>query len=219
MPFAPNGYDANLVMLVDVEPGRRLDALTWAQGAAPNTACWYVAHPEGTPSKAEANGAGLTVKATLALCQATAQTYFYDSTTMRLYVHITGGVTPATATPYVMSYHWRYLGTDVETYGGHLYLPVLPVDSIPSVGATTGRFHEPGTSFSFGAVKILNGDGRFDTLFDAFIWEAKRIKVRIGEKGKGDANYAVIWDGWTGDIEWDDDVVSIATEDLRTLII
>ncbi|MDD5533487.1 MAG: hypothetical protein PHC52_11895 [Syntrophales bacterium] len=219
MPFAPNGYNANLVMLVDIEPGRRLDALTWTQAATPNTACWYVSHPEGVPSKVEADGAALTVKASLALCQGTAQTYFYDSATERLYVHITGDGTPATAAPYLASYHWRRFGTDTETYDGHQYLPVLPEDSVPNVSAATGRFHEGGTSLSFGAVKILNGDGRFDTLFDAYIWEAKRIRVRIGEKGKGDANYTVIWDGWTGDVEWDDNEVSIATEDLRTLVI
>lgn len=152
-------------------------------------------------------------------CQAAAQSYFYDSATGRLYVHITGGGTPATAAPYLASYHWRRLGTDAETYDGHLYLPVLPEDSIPNVSAATGRFHEGGTSLSFGAVKVLNGDGRFDALFDTYIWEAKRIKVRIGEKGKGDANYTVIFDGWTGDISWNDDFVEIGTEDLRTLVL
>jgi len=155
----------------------------------------------------------------LAGCQGTAQSYFYDSAAGRLYVHIAGGGSPTIANPYLLSFHVRRLATDVEEYDGHLYLPILPADSIPSVSSSTGRFHENGTSLSFGTIKILNGDGRFDTLFDAFIWEAKRVTVRLGEKGKGDANYIVIFDGWTGDIYWNDDYVEIGTEDLRTLVL
>lgn len=219
MPFAPNGYNANLVMLVDIEIARRLDTLTWTQAAAPNNDCWYVSHPEGEPSKVETNGSALIHAPSLAGCQGTAQTYFYDSATGRLYVHITGGGSPTIANPYLLSFHVRRFATDVEEYDGHLYLPVLPADSIPSVSSSTGRFHENGTSLSFGTIKILNGDGRFDTLFDAFIWEAKRVTVRLGEKGKGDANYMVIFDGWTGDISWNDDFVEIGTEDLRTLVL
>ena len=155
----------------------------------------------------------------LAGCQGTAQSYFYDSAAGRLYVHITGGGSPTIANPYLLSFHVRRFATDVEEYDGHLYLPVLPADSIPSVSSSTGRFHENGTSLSFGTIKILNGDGRFDTLFDTYIWEAKRVTVRLGEKGKGDANYIVIFDGWTGDISWNDDYVEIGTEDLRTLVL
>lgn len=152
-------------------------------------------------------------------CQAAAQSYFYDAAAGRLYVHITGGGSPIAANPYLLSFHVRRYATDVEEYDGHLYLPVLPADSIPSVSSSTGRFHENGTSLSFGSIKILNGDGRFDTLFDSYIWEAKRVTVRLGEKGKGDANYTVIFDGWTGDISWNDDFVEIGTEDLRTLVL
>ena len=155
----------------------------------------------------------------LAGCQGTAQTYFYDSAAGRLYVHITGGGSPTAANPYLLSFHVRRFATDVEEYDGHLYLPVLPADSIPNVSSSTGRFHENGTSLSFGTIKILNGDGRFDTLFDTYIWEAKRVTVRLGEKGKGDANYMVIFDGWTGDVSWNDDYVEIGTEDLRTLVL
>jgi hypothetical protein len=155
----------------------------------------------------------------LAGCQEDVNSYYYDSANTRLYVHITGGGSPAVATPYILSFHWRRLSTDVEEFGARSYLPVLPADSIPSVSSSTGRFHENGTALSFGKIKILNGDGRFDTLFDIYIWEAKRVIVRLGEKGKGDANYIVIFDGWTGDIEWNDDFVEIGTEDLRTLVI
>ncbi|MCK9602175.1 MAG: hypothetical protein M0R06_24230, partial [Sphaerochaeta sp.] len=164
-------------------------------------------------------GAAYTQNSSLASCQAGTRRWFYDATLERLYVHITGGGSPTIANPYLLSFHVRRLATDVEEYGGHLYLPILPADSIPSVSSSTGRFHENGTSLSFGTIKILNGDGRFDTLFDAFIWEAKRVTVRLGEKGKGDANYMVIFDGWTGDISWNDDFVEIGTEDLRTLVL
>jgi hypothetical protein len=219
MAFDPADYGANLVMLADIEPARRLDTLSWTQAAAPNTTCWYVAHPEGEPSKVEADGVAMSAFRLLAECQAAELSYFYDSANTRLYVHITGGGEPASATPYLVTYHWRRCGTDVDSYDGHQYMPLLPSDSIPRIGAKAGRFHEGGTSFSFGSIKILNGDGRFDTLFNTYIWEAKRVIVRIGEKGKGDANYQTVFYGWTGNITWDDDMVEIATEDLRGLVL
>ncbi|MCK9599697.1 MAG: hypothetical protein M0R06_11700 [Sphaerochaeta sp.] len=219
MAFDPNGYNPDLVYLLDIEIARRLDTLAWTQAAAPNTACWYVSHPEGEPSKVEGDGAAYTQNSSLASCQAGTRRWFYDATLERLYVHITGGGSPAEGSPYLASYHWVRLSTDYETYDGHPYRPCLARDAIPSVSSQMGLFHEGGCSLSFGSIKILNGDGYFDTLFDAYIWEAKEAILRIGEKGKGDANYAVRWYGWTGDIEeWTDDLVTISTEDLRTNI-
>jgi hypothetical protein len=219
MGFFPDGQDVNLILLLDIEVGRRLDLLTWVQAAAPNTACWYIAHPEGSPTKVEADGAELSAELVLADCQSTEVSWFYDPTTLRLYVHIAGGGGPTDADPYLMSCHWERIANDAVDYAGHPYYPALDVSSIPDIGYSIGGYQEGNTQLSFGVLKILNGNGHFDALFDLYIWEAKRFIITVGEKGHADADFIPGWTGWTGDIEWSDIDISITTEDLQTHVI
>lgn len=221
MPFTPNGQAANLVFLLEIEICLRIDTAVWTQAAGPNLNCWFITPADGEPSKVEASGLILVDEGSIAGCNnpANEPCYFWDATTGRLYVNVDGGTVPTPASPCLGAFYWRRYNTqDGETYGGKPYRPVLDAGSIPDIGAEIGGFHEGGTRFSFGAIRLLNGDGHFDALLDTYIWEAKRVIVRLGEKGKGDANYVVILDGWTGDIEWDDEAVTIATEDARTVV-
>ena len=220
MPFAPNGQLADLVYLFEIEVCRRLDLETWTQAAAPNADCWWIAHPEGTPSAVEEEQVSLASRATLILCQANAGSYFFDPATGRLYVHLSLGGEPVDADPYLGSFHWRRYAThDGTIYDGHPYRPVLDPSSIPEIGQEIGLYHEGVMKRSFGSVKLLNGDGHFDTLLDLYIWEAKYFIIRVGENGKGDANYIVTHNGWTGDIDWTEEAVTIATADLMAAVL
>jgi hypothetical protein len=219
MAFSPNGQAADLVFLFEAEVCRRIDTATWTQAVAPNTDCWWVAQPEGTPSKVEEESVALTSRATLILCQANAGSYFYDPATGRLYVHLTLGGEPIDGDPYLGTFHWRRYAThDGIIYDGHPYRPVLDPSSIPDIGQSIGMYHEGAMQTSFGAIKLLNGDGHFDALLDLYIWEAKAFVVRVGEKDKGDANYLTIHNGWTGDIEWTEESISVNTEDLMSAV-
>jgi hypothetical protein len=221
MPFSPNGQAANLVFLLEIEVCRRIDTATWT-AAAPN--CWWTPCPEGHPSRVEINGASsLSDEGDIAGCQGEEGSWAFDVTqdpAGRLYVHLDAGAEPVDASPYLGAFHWQRFNTqDGELYGGLPYRPVLDDSAIPDIAADIGGYHEGGTQFSSGAVKLLNGDGYFDALLDLYIWEAKRVIIRVGEKGKGDANYTVILDGRTGSVEWGDESVTINTEDARAAVV
>ncbi|MBE3126210.1 MAG: hypothetical protein IMZ57_11210 [Acidobacteria bacterium] len=218
MPFTPDGQRAHLIFLIDIEVCRRIDTATWTIDPI-NNLVWSTPCPEGIPSKVEANGTQMVDEGSRAGVQANDNSFCYIAGTPNLlYVHVLGDGEPIDEDPYLGVFHWRRYGTEVVEYSGHSYRPVLDSSSIPNVSSEIGGYHEGGTSFSFGSIKLLNGDGHFDALLDLYIWEAKRIVVRVGEKDKGDANYEIIFDGWTGNVGWGDEVVEINTEDARTMV-
>lgn len=223
MAFSPNGQITELVFLLEIEVCRRIDTATWTQAAAPNALCWWTPCPEGEISRIYQNGApSLSNEGTPAGVQGEEDSWCYDTTidpAGRIYVHLAGGAEPTDASPYLGAFHWRRYSTHAEeTYDGHPYRPILDPSSIPDITEEIGGYQEGGSRFSFGTLALLNGDGHLDALLDTYIWEAKRAIVRVGERAKGDANYTVIFDGWTGNIDWSDEKVEIGTEEMKTQV-
>jgi len=181
---------------------------------------YYITHSEGKPSKVEENGAALTCQDSLALCNANAGSWYWDSTNTRLYVHTTGSDDPVGYI--IIAFFWEYL-TNAQyvdediIFNGNEYLPYLNDDDIPDVTSETSGYQEGGTKQSFGSVKVINADGRYDTRLSDYIYEAKKIILKAGIKGGNYASYATYWIGWTGGIGWAPEEIEIDIEDLRTL--
>jgi len=181
---------------------------------------YYISHAEGKPSKVEENGAELTKQDTLALCEDNAGSWYWDSTNTRLYVHTTGSDDPAGYI--IIAFFWEYL-TNAQyvdediIFNGNEYLPYLNDDDIPDVTSETSGYQEGGTRQSFGSVKVINADGRYDTRLTDYIYEAKKIILKAGIKGGNYASYDTYWIGWTGGIGWTPEEIEIDIEDLRTL--
>ncbi len=219
MAFSPDGQKIHLILLLEIEIGRRVDDETWTQAAAPNTACYYVDCPEGEPSQVEENSVPLAVASDITECQATAGSFFYDPSTGRIYVHTTDEAMPDEGDPYLQVYHWSRHANEAYEFGGHAYRPDLDDESIPDISASIGGYHERGAEQSFGSLKILNGDGHYDSLLDTYVWEAKRFIIRAGEKNDDEADFTVCVDGWTGSISWTEDEITIETEDLQKYLL
>lgn len=199
----------------------------YSQEGYPNL--WYITHPEGEPSKVEQCFRSTMVittyteRATLVLCDANPSSWFWDSVNNRLYLHTSGSDAPDTAGKYlIMSYFWdcfcnKQAGDIVfETIAGipHFYLPYLD-DTIPSIRMETSGYHEGGTRQTFGTISVINADGYFDTRLSDYIYEAKKIRYLVGERGDIYADYIVFWRGWTGNIGWSDEYVNVGIDDLR----
>ena len=185
---------------------------------------WYISHTEGEPSKVEQCLRSTMVittyteRASLQLCDANSSSWYWDSTTNRLYLHTAGSDDPGTAGKYlIQSYFWdRFCNKQAGdiTFGGHFYLPYLD-DTIPSITMETSGYHEGGTKRTFGTISVINADGYFDTRLSDYIYEAKKLRYLVGKRGDIYANYIVFWIGWTGNIEWSDAYVKIGIDDLR----
>jgi len=226
MPYAPGSPNQERVILAEIEVGHRIDNAphSWTQDGA--TGAWWISHThadkfgehEGKPSRVKVNGV-LFSEDTLANCRTTPSTWYWHVATNALYIHVAGGVDPGGGTFIVVAYLWRRFATRPYVFGGRPYLPLVGENSIPPVAYVTGGYHEGGTKQTFGAIKFLNGEGYFDTDLSDYIYEGKRLKTRIGLNGAADVDFAVFWDGWTGDISWTENEVEIAVEDLMTGVI
>lgn len=224
MPFAPGNPIAERVILTDTEVAHRIDTHAWTQDGA--TGAWWISHThtdkfgehEGEPNRVKVNGVEFT-EDTLANCRTTASTWYWDAAMQYLYVHVAGGIDPGGGAFIIVAYLWRRFGSRPYVFGGRPYLPLVANDSIPAVAYVTGGYHEGGTKQTFGTVKLLNGEGYFDTDLSDYIYEGKRLTARIGDNGAAEANFAVFWDGWTSDIDWSESAVEISVEDLMTAVL
>jgi hypothetical protein len=216
-----------LVWLFEVELLYRIETKTWTQAIAPNTACWYMDHAaEGKPSRVRQllrsthAIAAYTEKATLADCQAAASSWYYDAATGRLYVHTSGGDSPATAGKYYVSSHfWRRWVTDqfeapntIYDSDGRFIQPRLRVQ-VPSYSVEVNEFTEAGISESWSSLKIANPDGVYDAELAAYVWQMRRCYLKCGARGDAIASYTTVVRALTGSIGWTDDEIEIRTED------
>lgn len=190
---------------------------------------WYISHTEGKPTKVEQclrNNLAITTyteRATLALCNDNHSSWYWDSVNNRLYLHTSGSDAPDTAGKYlIQSYFWdcfcnKQAGDIVfETIVGipHFYLPYLD-DTIPSIRMETSGYHEGGTKQTFGKISVINADGYFDSRLSDYIYEAKKIRYKVGERGDVYGDYITFWIGWTANIGWSDEYIDVGIDDLR----
>lgn len=227
MTYTPGNDNVERVILAEIEVGHRIDTHSWIQEASPYPDAWYISHThtdkfgehEGAPSRVTENGTELDEVESIDYCHLTSGSWYWDAENQLLYVHTTGDDDPGSGDYVIVAFIWRRFATKPYIFGSRPYIPLISPGSIPEIAYVTGGYHEGGTKQTFGSISFLNGEGYFDTDLSDYIYEGKRVKVRIGEDGNPDADFAVFWDGWTSDITWTETEVEITIEDLMTAII
>jgi len=206
---------AQKVNLFEIEVGYRIDTGAWTADAP---AYWISHSAEGEPSVVEEDGIRMSEEVNLAACKANPSSWFWDSGNDRLYVHTTGSDSPANYI--ILSFFWEYYtnkqfdGSEEIVFNGNYYLPYIG-DSIPDITQKVTNFLTGSYVMDFGTLTLINADGRFDSRFTAYVYEACRAIFKVGLLGAAYVNYSTFWRGWTGQLDWNDDEVKIATEDLR----
>jgi len=221
----------DLIHRLRVEVGHRIEAHDWTACDAPNASVFWMDHlTEGEPSRVQeclrATHVAVTYAevASIVACQATAKTWFYD-TDGKLYVHTTGGDSPAAAGVYYLrSRFWEPFvdkqcpSPNEVLFGGKWCEPRLAENSIPDVTLEVTPFSEGGIQQSFGSITLFNGDGYFDARLNDYIWSAAQAVLEVGSPGDADAAYVTLWKGWTGNVEWSDAGVVVSFEDERRIV-
>ena len=222
MAFNPALTEQNLIWLAEIEPARRLEEESWTQADAPNDSCYYIAHPEGKPSRVKeclvSSGLIITYaeQASLADCQSTASSWYWDAANSRLYVQTsTTADSPSGGLYLVNSYFWELIADRQVDLNGAPYRPLLDSSSIKDLSFEATQFSTGGIAQSFGAVRVLNDNHYWDARLAAYVYEGKRIIIRFGKSGDAYADYIKLFDGYTGGIAWEDGAVTFETEDPR----
>src|SRR3990172_363989 len=128
------------------------------------------------------NGVSLTSRASVALVESNAGSFFWDQNFGKLYVHPTGSVSPYTKTFQAMIAFC--FATEGRIYNGISYEPRIA--SLPQLSIRVEKtFGDPG-QIGAGSLTLLNGDGFFDA-YSGFQWDAGRAVLKIWVDG---INYA-----------------------------
>lgn len=214
-----------LDVVVRIELGRRLEELVWAQELAPNDSVYSVSHVEGSPNSvyekllnAYLDPVQYTPVASIADCQAAECSWYYDSSTALLYVHASGGVDPGGGSILLMSLFWKPFGNVIIDVDGVPCEPLLDKKSVPGLAQEIALFSQGGTHVSFGEIELKNDAYFFYTDLSLHEYQAKRLECYVGNTGSPFASFWRYFTGWTGDYNVNDEVLSIAVEDLRLYI-
>lgn len=233
MPFADQLKKAakRLAWLFEVEVAKRIDNLAWTN--VPGTDAYYITPAEGEPSRIrEIDGVLHAVteyaeQASLAACESTAGSWFFDSATGRLYIHATeigagsGAVSgdPSAGDYYIAAFFWKlycdgqFPAPNELIFNGKWYDPRLERDSIPDLSMELARFHEGGVRQTWGDIRLTNGDGALDQEIVNYIWENKIFLLKVGSPGDSYAQFVTVSRGRTGSISWNESEITIGIED------
>jgi hypothetical protein len=158
-------------------------------------------------------------------CLTYPSSWFYDSTSSIpiLYIHTSTDADPGGGDFYVCAYFWECLcngqreGSQALYNNGVWYLPYLDESSIPDVSLEVSMFSEGGIRQSFGTILLLNADGYFDSRIADYIYSGKRAVLKVGAPNDAYVDFVTIWRGWTGNLVWSDERLTIDTEDERKI--
>lgn len=163
-------------ILAECTAGERLKHWTAAGGGYTNT--YYASTIAGASRPANAvneNGVALTERASIALVDANAASWYWDRTNARIYVHPTGSVSPYTKSIQAMlmfCFSVRAEILDGRYYDGR-------ASELPTITSRVEtKFGDPG-KLGGGNISLQNEDGLFDSLA-SLDWNAGTCTVKMG---------------------------------------
>jgi len=218
------------IILVEIKAGREVESETWT---ATGAGSWWMAFDpaaDGEVVAVKSNGSVYSKVASIALCDSTASSWFFDFAAKRLYVHTSGNNSPSTGGPSytycLIAYFWACFTNrqpaDVPTVfipqdavNPAYYLPLLNEDSIPAVSQSIGEYYIGSVEMGFGSIGFTQDGWWWSHIGALYLWHNCPIYVKVGAKGSAYADFATVYYGGTCDPEVSDSGASIGTKDVR----
>jgi hypothetical protein len=178
-------------------PTENISAGTWSVvGGHANTYSMTLDTPNFTNlDSVTEDGTSLTERATIALVNANAGSWYYDVNAETLYVHTTGTDDP---TDHLMVATHTLAFSDQDSTLDSIYHEPRIIEA-PDLDLEGGRLFW-GVSFpSEGTLTLNNEDGFFDSIFRDFIWYNAKCTVYLGGEDLPLSEYRVIFDGFVVD--------------------
>ena len=216
--------DWEKVFLIEFLLGHRIDGDTWTQDGT-YTNCWYIEHNDGIVVSVLERDTSYTERASLAILDVNPLSWFYDTSVSptRLYLHMEDSDDPGTGTKYmILSEFWDYYCNSQDEiypviYNSQYYMPYLNASSVPNITLSVSDYYEGGIRNSFGSIGLINTDGYFDSRLTDYVYENRKMFLKITYRGAPAPDVATLWIGWTGNIYWSESLVRFDIEDFRSL--
>jgi hypothetical protein len=183
----------------------------------PISGTYYTTDLDEKPDTVEDSDGEYTEVGSVAECEATEGSWYWDESTGTFYIHPTGDADPATLL--LMATYAERVATDEVVIAGEPYQGLLQSANIPDVVTEISGLHVGGVVQQFGAISI-NNDGHYDDDLNTYIYEAAEVDAYIFGEWRGERSDPIetLWTGWTGRVEWSDLLITIGIEDLRKAI-
>ncbi|MHB8053671.1 MAG: fibronectin type III domain-containing protein [Candidatus Aminicenantales bacterium] len=172
--------------LVEVNPAMPLQGWALTSG---QTSTYETAFDEygAVLTEVHANGVALTAKTSIATVEATAGTWWHDTATKKVYVHMADGTDPINYT--IIGGFWLWMttrkkGASKGVWNGNNYLPLVAADGIPDITQAIQKYYIGATAVSAGTINLINGKVRkahsFDRRFGRYLWLNRKARILAG---------------------------------------
>jgi hypothetical protein len=158
----------------------------------------------------KSSGSSYTKAASVAACDSTASSWFYDSDANKLYIHTVDGDSPSEATLGVYKYLLqaftmvcicddqartdRIIYTPTGSTKLIWYIPILSQQSLPEVTTSVADYHIGGVTLSFGTVKF-NLCPWILKMFEDWVWDNANFYIKLGIPGSSYVNLLPVFYG------------------------
>jgi len=214
--------DWKKVFMVEIQPAKRIDTEIWTRHGV-YTNCWRIDYEEIVVEVEEMGVSYTECSSLLELNNLSGgMGFYYDEENQYLWVHTNGSDDPGGVSGgyFLVAYHWEYY-TNIQDedepviYNNRYYLPYLRSEDLPDIEQAVSDYYKGGVSLGFGDIKLINADGHFDARLSLYVYEWKKILVKVSDLGAGFGDVATFWRGIIGDIEWSDEEVVFEILDPR----
>jgi len=208
----------DITALCEINPGKVLTGFTLVGGKAVTFELAITDRAIVDFEKVYEDGEEYTEKGSINDVEATASTFYFDTSAKILYAHSSTGADPDDF--FIEGKFWLYLSNKEDiTFNGNFYLPFLSLENIPSVSQEIGHYSGGSFKISSGTISIKNkevgGEYFFDKRFDDYVWRDAKIILKIGKPGFTYTQYEKIFTSLIGSVDCNDKLLSLGMKDLR----
>ena len=211
------------ILAAKIKKKKRIDDESWTQHGT-YTNVWYVDHTEEVADVKEFYKSTRVITeyssvSSISECNSNAQSFYYNTSARRLYIHTKDSDDPGGGSYYLMSLVWHRVATREMEISGEKYKAHLKTEGLPSVNAEVEAFQRGSLKQSISSIALDNEGGFYDTELIDYIYETAEIQIiALGQARGQTSDPLTIWSGWTGGFEWTNMVVTIDVFDLRKIV-
>ena len=171
----------------------------------------------------ENDGTAYTSRATVALVEANAGSYFFDRVNKKVYIHTTGSDDPDGTTAGIFDYtivanFWLRFGSDGLIFNSKYYYPRISQNGLSDLTVSSRTIFFGIQTTGNGSLRLRNEDKFFDKLLKQYLWTNREIYILLGGDEMEYSVYATVFKGSILDWQAGDTETTLTIKDHRAIL-
>lgn len=162
------------------------------------------------------DGQELTERASVALVQANAGSWYFDKPDQKVYVRCfdDDNLSSSSTDTIVVALIWKMFSTDACEFNGIQYMPIVRQNSLPMLDLSVDDIVEGAYKFNFGSFR-MNNPGWFDKAAEDYLWTNCKVLIKLGGEDLPYSEYIVYFVGKVSDYSVRDEEIIFTVKDIR----